>query len=77
MEILSEGSILANLQRFAKSLKITDHVRFLGQVPKTEMPFSNAASDISIDPCLFGQGYASLEAMACGSWLLGLKKRNN
>jgi len=65
MEILSEGSILANSQRLPGDLNVAGHVRFLCQFPKTDMPFYYAASSIFVDPYIVGQGYASLEAVAC------------
>lgn len=71
--ILGEGPLLTDLQRLACDLNVADHVKFLGQVPKTDMPFYYAASDIFSDPCLVGQGYATLEAMACGKPVVGFK----
>jgi len=47
--ILGEGSLLADLQRLASGLNVADHVKFLGQIPKTEMPFYYAASDLMLD----------------------------
>jgi len=73
MEILGEDSLLANLKRLAESLKVADHVKFLGQVPKSDMPFYHAASDLFVDPCLVGQGYAALEALSCGKPAIGFK----
>jgi glycosyltransferase involved in cell wall biosynthesis len=69
--ILGEGTLLADLQRLASDLNVADHIKFLGQVPKTDMPFYYAAGDIFVDPCLVGQGYAALEALSCGKPVIG------
>ena len=71
--VLGEGPLLNDLQQLADSLKVAEHVKFLGQVRKTEMPFYYAASDIFVDPCIMGQGYGSLEALACGKPVVGFK----
>jgi len=69
--ILGEGPLLADLQRLADSLNVSKNVKFLGQVRKSDMPYYYAASDIFVDPCIFGQGYASLEALSCGKPVVG------
>jgi glycosyltransferase involved in cell wall biosynthesis len=71
--ILGEGPLLTHLQELADSLKITGHVKFLGQVRKAEMPFYYTATDIFVDPCIFGQGYAASEALSCGKPVVGFK----
>lgn len=69
--ILGEGSLLADLQRLASDLNVADHVKFLGQVSKTDMSFYYAAIDVFVDPCLVGQGYATLEALSCSKPAVG------
>jgi len=71
--VLGEGSLLADLQQLARDLNVANHVKFLGQAPKTNMPLYHAASDIFVDPCIFGQGYASVEALLCGKPVIGFK----
>jgi len=71
--VLGEGPLLNDLQQLADSLKVAEHVKFLGQVRKTEMPFYYAASDIFVDPCIMGQGYAASEALSCGKPVVGFK----
>jgi len=71
--ILGEGSLLGDLQGLARDLNVADHVKFLGQAPKSDMPFYHAASDLFVDPCLVGQGYATLEALSCGKSAIGFK----
>ena len=71
--ILGEGPLLADLQRLVDSLKVANHVKFLGQIPKTDMPYYHAVSDIFVDPCIMGQGYAALEALSCGKPVVGFK----
>jgi glycosyltransferase involved in cell wall biosynthesis len=71
--ILGEGPLLADLRELANNLNVADQTKFLGQVPKTEMPLYYATSDVFADPCLVGQGYSTLEAMACGTPAVGFK----
>lgn len=71
--ILGEGLLLVDLQRLVDTLKVAHHVKFLGQVPLTDMPYYHAASDIFVDPCIMGQGYAALEALACSKPVVGFK----
>jgi len=37
------------------------------------MPCYHAASDIFVDPCIFGQGYAALEALLSGKPVIAFK----
>jgi len=71
--ILGMGPLLAELQRLVNGLNVANHVKFLGQIPKADMPYYYAASDIFVDPCIFGQGYATLEALSCGKPVVGFK----
>jgi len=71
--ILGEGPLLPRLQRLVGKLGITNNVKFLGLVSRDKMPFYYAASDLVVDPTIFGQGYAALEAMACGKPVIGFK----
>jgi glycosyltransferase involved in cell wall biosynthesis len=69
--ILGGGSLLTNMQKLVDDLKINDNVRFIDRVPKTDMPHWYAACDIFLDTCVFGQGYATLEALASGKPAIG------
>lgn len=71
---LGEGPMKGQLQTATQSFGIAKNVIFVGYVPKTEMPFYHAASDISVDPSYYGQGYAALEAMACGKPVVGFRE---
>jgi len=71
--ILGEGPMREELKASIKELKVARNVFFVGRVRKTEMPFYHVASDIHVDPSHFGQGYASLEAMACGKPAIGFR----
>ena len=56
----------------AVELKITDRVRFLGWVPEPELPaFYNLADLVVIPSLIEGFGLPVLEAMACGTPLVG------
>ena len=71
--ILGGGPLRNELQELARRMGVNRNIIFIGYVPKTEMPFYHAASDIFVDPCIFGQGYASLEALSCGKPVIGFK----
>lgn len=71
--ILGDGPLLSYLKSLTNNLGIERNVRFVGQVPRSLMPFFYAASDIVVDPTIFGQGYAALEAMACGKPVIGFR----
>jgi len=52
----------------ARSLGLTDSVRFLGHVPQADLPALYSAADLFVFPSLYeGFGLPALEAMACGT----------
>lgn len=71
--IVGGGPMRNQLQKEAQVLGVAKNVIFEGYVPKTKMPLYHAASDISVDPSFFGQGYVALEAMACGKPVVGFR----
>ncbi len=65
--ILGIGELEHDLRKIAEKKKVSDRVRFLGQVSHTEIPKYLAASDIFIRPSLSeGMGNSFIEAMASG-----------
>mgnify|MGYP002396626567 CR=1 FL=1 len=64
---------MTELEELARRIGVDTNMVFVGYVPKTEMPYYHAASDIFADPCIYGQGYASMEALSCGKPTIGFK----
>ena len=71
--IVGDGPLRMDLQELARRIGVDRNVIFTGHLPKKEMPFYHAASDIFVDPCIFGQGSSSLEALSCGRPVIGFK----
>lgn len=71
--IIGDGPLKTELQELARRIGMDRNMVFIGYVPKTEMPYYHAASDIFVDPCIYGQGYASMEALSCGKPVIGFK----
>jgi len=66
--IVGEGSERSALERLARSLDVHARVRFLGELPQTELPGIYAAADALILASLHeGWPNVLLEAMACGT----------
>jgi glycosyltransferase involved in cell wall biosynthesis len=68
-----EGSRRAELEGGARTLRITDRVRFLGFVPDEALPRHYQAADFFVLPtrALEGFGLVTIEALACGTPVLG------
>ncbi len=68
-----EGSRRAELERGARTLRITERVRFLGFVPDETLPHHYQAADFFVLPtrALEGFGLVTVEALACGTPVLG------
>ena len=66
--IAGRGSQEANLKNLAKSLGVSDSVRFAGFIPNDKLPEYLASSDIYVSTSLSDAGIAAstAEAMACG-----------
>lgn len=66
--IAGAGQDEASLKRLARGLLPEDRVRFLGDIPRAELPRIYAASDIFVMSSLFPEvlSYALLEAMSAG-----------
>lgn len=61
------------LEAFAQKLGVADSVRFLGHVPREDLPDLYRAADLFTLPSTGeGFGIVFLEAMACGTPVLGL-----
>lgn len=67
------GDDQQRLQQLAVANGINDHVRFLGKVPREDLPDLYRAADLFALPSRGeGFGIAFLEAMACGTPAIGL-----
>lgn len=68
-----DGSLRAELEALAASLGLGGHVRFLGFVADAELPRWYQAADVFVLPtrALEGFGLVTLEALACGTPVLG------
>ena len=66
--LVEKGSQEAELKKLAKSLGVSDSVRFVGWVPGDELPRYLASADIYVSTSLSDAGLAgsTAEAMACG-----------
>lgn len=66
------GRHAARLQRLVTEAGITNQVRFLGHVPEAELPDLYSAADLVVLPSRYeGYGLVLLEAMACGTPVIG------
>jgi alpha-1,6-mannosyltransferase len=64
LDVLGDGPQRVALQRASRGLP----VRFLGQLPRTQVAHHLAAADVALAPCpAEAFGLAALEAMACGT----------
>ena len=66
--IAGRGSQEAALKQLAKSLRVSDSIRFVGFIPNAELPKYLASSNIYVSTSLSDAGIAAstAEAMACG-----------
>lgn len=70
--IAGTGRHEERLRRLSNELRIADQVRFLGYVPNDELPELYSSADIFILPSRYeGFGLVLLEAMACGTPVIG------
>jgi glycosyltransferase involved in cell wall biosynthesis len=67
------GSLRNDLESLTASLGLNEHVRFLGFVPDEQLPLYYQAADFFILPTreLEGFGLVTVEALACGTPVLG------
>jgi glycosyltransferase involved in cell wall biosynthesis/ubiquinone/menaquinone biosynthesis C-methylase UbiE len=67
------GSLRRELEALAASLRLEDHVKFLGFVADADLPRYYGAADAFVLPtrALEGFGLVTVEALACGTPVLG------
>ncbi|MBI4536539.1 MAG: glycosyltransferase [candidate division NC10 bacterium] len=67
------GSLRESLQALVESLQLQNHVRFLGYIPEATLPLHYQAADLFVLPTreLEGFGLITVEALACGTPVLG------
>ncbi len=68
-----EGALRAELEALVNQRRLGDQVRFLGHIPEAELPGHYQAADCFVLPtrALEGFGLVTLEALACGTPVLG------
>jgi glycosyltransferase involved in cell wall biosynthesis len=67
------GSLRGSLESLTASLGLQETVRFLGYIPETDLPRYYQAADLFVLPTreLEGFGLTTVEALACGTPVLG------
>ncbi len=71
--IAGTGRHEETLRELARELEIADQVQFLGYVPNENLPVLYSSSDIFLLPSEYeGFGLVLLEAMACGTPVIGV-----
>jgi len=71
--IAGEGEDRARLEALCREHGVHEHVRFLGRVPREDLPVLYRAADLFALPSTReGFGIVFLEAMACGTPAIGL-----
>jgi glycosyltransferase involved in cell wall biosynthesis len=69
-----DGSLMKFHQQLAKALEVRDKVIFVGKIPRDEVPYYYAMSNLTVVPSLQeGFGLVVSEAMACGKPTIGTK----
>jgi glycosyltransferase involved in cell wall biosynthesis len=67
-EQFADPGYMAALRRLAADLGVVDHVRFVGAIPYSDMPFwLNLADAVVMIPRSDGMPNTLLEAMSCGA----------
>lgn len=70
--IAGTGRHEESLRELARELGIADRVRFLGYVPDEDLPVLYSSADVFVLPSRYeGFGLVLLEAMACGTPVIG------
>jgi glycosyltransferase involved in cell wall biosynthesis/SAM-dependent methyltransferase len=67
------GSLRPELEALVRGLELDEHVRFLGFIPDESLPLYYQAADLFVLPtrALEGFGLVTVEALACGTPVLG------
>lgn len=70
--VAGTGSHEGRLRTLARNLNVDDNVTFLGYVPDGDLPTLYSSADVFISPSSYeGFGLTFLEAMACGTPVIG------
>ncbi len=74
LALIGDGEERANLKNLVDILRLKNNVQFLGKINHEKLPHILNSSSIFIGPSLAeGLGIAFLEAMACGTVVVGTK----
>lgn len=72
--IIGNGNLRNSLEELARREKVNNHVVFLGKVPTNDLIEWYNKAEVFVLPSLFeGFGIVALEAMACGTPVIGTK----
>jgi glycosyltransferase involved in cell wall biosynthesis len=72
--VIGKGSHEAYFKGMAKEMGIASYVEFLGFVPERELPRYYNMADVFVYPSRTAFGLMLLEAMACGTPVIGVKR---
>jgi glycosyltransferase involved in cell wall biosynthesis len=74
LNVVGSGPLERELRTLARELGIEGKVRFHGAVPHSELPYYYRSADLALLSSLHeGQGWATLEAAACGKTTVGTR----
>jgi glycosyltransferase involved in cell wall biosynthesis len=73
--LVGEGTKEHELKSLVTKLTLEKNVIFVGPVPHEQMPKYYAACEINCNPCVLGQGYSALEALACEKPVIGARAK--
>jgi glycosyltransferase involved in cell wall biosynthesis len=74
LDVAGDGSLRPDLERLSERIGIRDRVRFLGQLPRAQMPdLYRSASLLAVTSRHEGQSMAAVEAAAAGLPVVGTR----
>jgi len=74
--VVGDGPQRREIEKLIARYNLKDKVILLGSIPHSDIPELLSMADIFVDPCLRGQGVASIEAMAMGKPIVGFYAKN-
>jgi len=78
VHILGDGPLRKKMEKWTSINKLSEVIRFLGWVDKTEMLHQYQSASITVLPSLSeGMSIATLEALACGQYVIATRVSNN
>ena len=74
--VVGDGPQRREIEELIARYNLKDKVILLGSIPHSDIPELLSMADIFVDPCIRGQGVASIEAMAMGKPVVGFYAKN-